>query len=242
MRFISFPTALILSSFALNSPAQNCEADQAAFKQVSKQLADTRAGIKKNEDGLAYLGPVIDHAIEERNTVQSALQVMEKDSYKAKAANALINEYNRKIAEYRKNETRMKQELASQKKEEPLLLNSYHLIRDRLDANCGGVKKDPPKKVIPNVAGNYNSSYGTCVVTQPKGGTTVTCVVHYDTGGTSTLIGEFDGTRWAYTWRNSFNHHGTGAMNYTAGGAFTGWWIDKSLTPFTKGDWWMRPK
>ena len=242
MRFTAIPAAIILLTLSFKSHAQNCDADQVSFKQVSTKLESTRAGIKKNEADIAYVGKAIDHAIDERNTLQSALQVMEKDSYKAKATNTMINEYNRQITAFRKNETRMKQELTAYKKDEPLLLNTYHFLRDRLDANCGGIKKDPPKKVIPNIAGNYNSSYGVCTVTQPNGGTSVTCIVHYDTGGTSTLTGEFDGARWAYTWRNSFNHFGTGAMNYTAGGALTGWWIDKSVKPFTKGDWWMRPK
>ncbi len=67
-------------------------------------------------------------------------------------------------------------------------------------------------------------------------------LVHYDTGGTSSLTGNFDGVTWTYTWRNSFDHYGSGAMTLQTDESFSGWWIDKSLSPFNKGNWWLRKR
>ena len=240
-KFISAFTVLAMPA---KLQAQSCDEDQASFRKISEQLQTARKGITKDEADLKYMKQLIDNSIDERNKVQSALEVVEKDSYKAKVMNLGIAEFNRKIAEYKKRETQIQQELNYYRREEPILLNSFHLVRDRLDKNCGGVKKEEPIKGITDVSGTYRSPYGKTIVTQGTGEktTTLVAVVHYDTGGTSTLSGPFDGITWTYTWRNSFDHFGSGSMVYTPGEGFNGWWLDKSLTPFNKGNWWLHLK
>ncbi len=230
------PVILVLLS-PLVSAAQNCEADQAAFRQISTQLEKTRAGIQKNEADLAYIGPIITNAIDERNAIQSAMEVMEKDSYKAKAAKAMMDEFNRKIEEFRQNEARMKQDLSYLKNEEPILLNSYHLVRDRLDKNCGGVKKNE----IPNVEGDYIAPTGTARIVQTADGKYLSCTLWFN-GGSSTLTGNFDGTTWTYDWKSTYNHYGNGVMTYTKGFGFNGWWVDKFYNPPSRGDLRFTPK
>ncbi len=234
----TIPVPLLL--FTQISASQTCEADQAAFQRISEKLTNTRAAIKKDEADLAYMRKAIDDANDHRSNLIATMEVLskEKDSYKYKILDMELRTYVDKIAQFKKRESEIKNDLAYQKKEEPFLLNSFHLVRDRLDKNCGGVK--PGKKDVVNVSGDWRSPYGRTVMTQGSGNPApLTGVVHYDTGGTSTLTGTFDGTSWKFTWRNTFNYFGNGAMTY-ANGEFTGWWINKAVQPYEKGNWWLR--
>src|SRR6185503_12672588 len=49
--------------------------------------------------------------------------------------------------------------------EEPILLNSFHLIRDRLDEKCGGVKFDYSK-----LSGTWQSDWGPVTLRVSKNG------------------------------------------------------------------------
>ena len=89
-KFISAFTVLAMPA---KLQAQSCDEDQASFRKISEQLQTARKGITKDEADLKYMKQLIDNSIDERNKVQSALEVVEKDSYKAKVMNLWIAEF-----------------------------------------------------------------------------------------------------------------------------------------------------
>jgi hypothetical protein len=105
------------------------------------------------------------------------------------------------------------------------------------DNNCG---INPAFLII---GGRWRSTEGDADVTQS--GSKVTITVHYPTGGTSTLTGQWQRKDYlTFTWRNTRGHHGTGGLTMVTDPArpgvvtrMNGWWIDKSLTPFNRGNW-----
>jgi hypothetical protein len=111
------------------------------------------------------------------------------------------------------------------------------------DARAAAAK--PP---LSSLTGPYNSPYGHTDLTQS--GSQVNGTVKYDVtaefprGGTSTLTGtSFDGRIWKFSWRNTHGRYGNGQLSVLPDGTgLKGWWIDESMQPPKKADWWLYRK
>jgi len=237
---------LLLFICAAQLNAQTCAEDQTSFKRINNDLKATRASIKKSEADLDEKNNKIHYLHESIAKLHVGMNVgLETGSPEYKAMAKQVDDQLKVVEIYEKDKAKIQKDLAAARSEETILLSSFHLVRDRIDKNCGGVKKEQSKTAIVDVSGKYNSTYGEAILTQKprtKLNVVLSAVVHYTTGGTSNLVGIFDGVHWNYTWRNSFGHHGTGDMVYGSDESFSGTWIDKSLDPTTKGTWWLRPK
>lgn len=233
---------------AENSAFDECAQKRTVLARVNKELKATRRMIKTNETDLAVKQKNLRTARDEARRIEIARQAVDRNSPKRKYLDALYNGADGSVRLYERQSRTIEANLTKQWAEETYLVNQLHLIRDYLDEKCPKVPKPKPPPTIPNIAGNYNSSYGTTVLTQEKKpeGVFITATVYYDGGnnspssGTSRLSGFFDGKTWSFSWRNTYGNYGTGAMGCNADGSLSGYWInnkDKS-----RGNWWLRPR
>jgi hypothetical protein len=243
-----FTVILVYADGAENFVYDECTQKRTVLTRVTNELKVTRRTIKTSETALAAKQRELTAAIDYAGKLEIGRQAVSKDSYKRAALDKLYSNADASVRLNQRQLRTIEANLAKQRAEETYLVNQLHLIRDYIDEKCPKLPKPKPKPTIPNIAGNYNSSYGTTVLTQERKpeGVFITATVYYDGGnnsprsGTSRLSGFFDGKTWVFSWRNTYGNYGTGAMGYNADGSLSGYWLnskDKS-----RGNWWLRPR
>ena len=223
----------------------DCTMLQSRLKKLTTDLASCRKAIKTANEDIPYCQKQISNFASQIADYETKKQFVEKGSLAYKALDKSIADARTYMTNSEKKLADSKKILKSQTANEKILIEDFHRTRDRIDAECGGVKKDPPKPVIPDAAGSYNSPDGDVVITKQVFDThhKLTAVVHYSSGGSSTLKGDFDGKKWNFTWRNTFSHYGKGYMSYNPeDGSFTGYWTDETPKATPRGNWWLRRK
>ena len=153
--------AILFSQWAIAQGAViNCDEQQATLQRVTAELKDTRTKISADEKAVAEKNALIKSL--SKQIADLYVLKHDEETVKGKAAiyahDMMVNRKSVVVNEKNVIEKR----LPGERSQETYLVNSYQLIRDRLDKDCGGVKTIVAKKTvdISKITGMWRSDWG----------------------------------------------------------------------------------
>ncbi len=153
------------------------------------------------------------------------------DSYLTKAAKAAVDRAKADV-------DRARREVLDVRGRRQNLNAELVRINNNIKANCSVAAI-----AYPNLNGNWNSNEGDSTITQ-NGANIHILVRDKDGVHTSSIDGRFIRKDYiSFTWRNTWNHWGNGGLTYDWEQSYLhGWWLDKAMNPWKRGNWWLRAK